>query len=116
MIRMSWVLAGLLLLAQTAGAQSQGAEGPPDLKSPPPGSVVVRAAHCAGGYFRLDYKDGKRRDFPEVNLRLKVDTSAKGPPPGVVVSLRSGMIGDRASLVFASVADLKALLHEGCGS
>lgn len=116
MIRKSWVLMGLLLLAQTAGAQSQGAEEPPDLKSPPPGSVVVRATHCAEGYFRLDYKDGKRRDFPEANLRLKVDTSAKGPPPGVVVHLRAGMIGDRANLVFASVTDLKTLLLEGCGS
>lgn len=116
MIRLLPGLVAMLLFAQGARAQSQGPQAPLDLKSPPPGSVVVRAAHCAEGYFRLDFQDGRRRDIPEINLRIKVDTSAKGPPPGVVVQVRSGMIGDRASLVFASVADLKRLLQEGCES
>jgi cytochrome c len=106
-----------LTLAETGLVWGQHTmrQGPLDLKAPSPDTIVTKAAHCTG-YFRLDFQDGKRLDIPEINLRLKVDTSPNGPAAGMMVKLRAGMTGDRASLVFASVADLKRLLREGCGN
>lgn len=108
------ILVCMLAAGGTAWGQAPTQQGPLDLKHPPRQAVVVRAAHCTEGYFRLDFLDGARRDVPEINLRLKIDTSPKGPALGVMVKLGAGMAGDRASLVFASLADLKRLLREGC--
>jgi len=106
--------AATLLAGTPAWPQSPTPQPPPRLNPPAAEAEITRIAHCPG-FFRLDFRDGKRLDVPEINLRLKVDTSPKGPPAGVAVKLRSGMIGDRASVVFASVADLKRLLTDGCG-
>jgi cytochrome c len=37
-----------------------------------------------------------------------------GPPPGVAVLLGAGMRGDRGSVIFASLADLAAIVREKC--
>jgi cytochrome c len=58
--------------------------------------------------------DGAQFPFWETTVRLKIDTSARGPKSGEPVLLRSGMAGDRVSVVFASLADLTALLAEKC--
>ena len=50
----------------------------------------------------------------EFNLRLKTDASDYGPAPGKPVLTGSGMMGDRASLVFASPGEISSFIKETC--
>lgn len=50
----------------------------------------------------------------EQNIRLKIDSAETGPPPGVGVIVGAGMQGDRFSVIFASLADLVAIVSDGC--
>ncbi len=46
--------------------------------------------------------------------RIKIDSAETGPPPGVPVVLGAGMMGDRISVIFASIDDLRSFLVEKC--
>src|SRR3546814_10232013 len=50
-----------------------------------------------------------------MNVRLKLDTRDTGPEPGAPVIIGAGMMGDRVSIVFASLRDLNSLVEEACG-
>jgi cytochrome c len=53
-------------------------------------------------------------DFVEANLRFKVDSRDSGPLPGKPVILATGMMGDRASVIFASPTEISAFIkHQG---
>lgn len=69
--------------------------------------------HCGDSYF-IRSEDGRETPYWEKNVRLKIDSADTGPPAGVGVILRSGMAGDRISVVFASLADLTAIIEEKC--
>jgi cytochrome c len=69
--------------------------------------------HCGDGYY-VTTADGAQFPFWETNVRIKIDTSPRGPKKGVPVLVRSGMVGDRVSVVFSSIAELNQLLADKC--
>jgi len=91
------------------------AEGqiPADLSSVGPNRRITDIRHCGDGY-HVTTADGARFPFWETNVRLKIDTSRRGPKPGEPVLHRSGMVGDRVSVVFSSLAELHRSIAEKC--
>ncbi|MBO6950093.1 MAG: c-type cytochrome [Rhodospirillales bacterium] len=79
-----------------------------------PSNRIVSIRHCGDSYF-IETEDGASYPFWEKNVRLKIDSTDTGPPPGVPVVLGAGMRGDRISVIFRSIADLSRLLVEECG-
>jgi cytochrome c len=86
---------------------------PPDLSSVGPNQRITAIRHCRDAY-HVTTANGARFPFWETNVRLKIDTSPRGPQQGEPVLHRSGMVGDRVSIIFASLADLQRLLAEQC--
>ena len=93
-------------------AMAQG-QMPPNLSSVGTNQRINRIRHCRDAYY-ITTADGAEFPFWETNVRIKTDTSALGPKSGEPVLLRSGMVGDRVSVVFSSLADVKALISEKC--
>jgi len=88
-----------------------GAPGP--IRDAPAEARVAAIRHCGDSYF-IRTEDGRETPYWEKNVRLKIDSIETGPPPGIPVLLGAGMRGDRVSVIFASLADLKALVDDGC--
>ena len=74
---------------------------------------VTAIKHCGDGY-TIETADGASTVQWEQNIRLKIDSTDTGPPPGIGVILGAGMQGDRYSVIFSSVADLQSLVSEAC--
>lgn len=89
------------------------AGAPTPLRNPSPTARVAAIRHCGDSYF-IATEDGGERLYWEKNIRLKIDSEETGPPPGVPVILGAGMRGDRFSVIFSSLADLKAVVEEKC--
>jgi cytochrome c len=84
-----------------------------NLKKVGPDRQVVTIYHVQDAY-TVTTADGRSTDFREANLRFKIDSSDIGPPTGKPVILPSGMMGDRASVFFASPAEMSAAIkHQG---
>jgi hypothetical protein len=62
-----------------------------------------------GNAFEVKTADGRNSVFQESNLRFKVDSSDLGPLVGKPVVLPGGRRGDRATIFFASAAEIAAL-------
>lgn len=86
---------------------------PPNLSEVGNNQRITEIRHCRDAYY-VTTADGARFPFWETNLRIKVDTSARGPGDGQPVLLRSGMAGDRVSVVFSSIENLRKQLDEKC--
>lgn len=86
---------------------------PDSLKTAPPHAQVTGIRHCRDSYF-VKTADGSETPYWEMNLRLKLDTSKIGPEPGKPVIVGAGMMGDRASVVFARLEELSYFIAEGC--
>ena len=86
---------------------------PPPLGDPPPEGRVTAIRHCGDSYF-ITTGDGTEIPHWEKNVRIKIDSAETGPPEGVPVVLGAGMRGDRVSVVFASIQDLRDLLEDKC--
>ena len=84
-----------------------------DLKAAPAEAQVTAVAHCNDTY-TISTADDKVNKVWEFNLRIKTDSSRFGPRPGKPVIVGSGMQGDRASLVFASPAEISRFITESC--
>lgn len=91
------------------------AQAPQPLSGAPDYARVVGVRHCAEN-FVVETADGVQTKLWEKNLRLKVDSMESGPVAGAGVILRAGMQGDRFTVIFASLADLKELVVEDCPS
>ncbi|HEX9789688.1 MAG TPA: c-type cytochrome [Kiloniellales bacterium] len=89
------------------------AADPTDLSKVPPDNQVTALRYCRDTY-QVTTATGDIHKFWEFNLRFKTDSSAKGPPKGRPVMVGSGMQGDRASLVFATPAEISAFVDEKC--
>jgi len=74
---------------------------------------VTALRHCGDSYF-VKTADGAETPFFEMNVRLKLDTRSTGPEAGKPVIVGAGMLGDRASVIFASVDDLTRFVVEQC--
>jgi cytochrome c len=86
---------------------------PADLSSLGPSQRITEVRHCGDAY-HVSTADGAKFPFWETNVRLKIDTSSRGPRSGEPVLHRSGMVGDRVSIIFSSLADLRNSLAEKC--
>jgi cytochrome c len=94
------------------GGMGGGAEMP-DLKTLGPEHQVTAIRHCEDTY-HIATADGADEPYWEFNLRLKTDGSELGPAPGKPVIVGAGMMGDRASVVFASPAEISPFIKEEC--
>lgn len=83
------------------------------LKQTSPDAHVVSATYCRDTYV-LRTASGTTQRIWEFNLRLKTDSSPYGPQAGKPVLVGSGMMGDRASLVFSSPAEIGRFVKEAC--
>jgi cytochrome c len=94
---------------------ADGAEGqtPEDLSSVGPKQQVTGLRHCRDTYV-VTTADGTETPYWEMNVRLKTDTSRFGPPSGKPAITRSGMMGDRVSIVFYSAAEIAATVKTKC--
>lgn len=61
--------------------------------------------------FEIETADGRKIRFAAVALRFKIDGSDYGPVAGKPVLLPGGMMGDRATLFFASAAEIGELVQ-----
>src|SRR6266849_83993 len=87
--------------------------GKADLKKAPPAGQVVSISHC-GDTYTVKTADGRTNKVWEFNLRFKPDSSKDGPLPGKPVIVGAGMQGDRASVVFASPAEISGFVKQLC--
>ncbi|MGH6944740.1 MAG: c-type cytochrome, partial [Geminicoccaceae bacterium] len=78
-----------------------------------PNNRVARVRYC-GDTYTVDVTSGESHEFWEFNLRFKTDSSDKGPAPGHPVLIPSGMMGDRAFLIFADPAEISRLIEKRC--
>lgn len=84
-----------------------------DLKKIGPNKQVTSIRICHDGYF-VTTADGRTADFWEPNLRFKTDSSDTGPLAGKPVILPAGMMGDRASVFFASPDEITPFIKHQC--
>jgi cytochrome c len=90
-----------------------GDQNVPDLKKLEPGDRVTAIVYCRDTY-RITTGDGETHEFWERNLRFKTDSSSDGPDKGVPAILGAGMMGDRASVIFADPAEIAAAIRHQC--
>jgi len=86
---------------------------PEPLTPAPDNALVTAIRHCGDGFF-VTTADGVETAYWERNLRLKVDSTTTGPAPGKPVITASGMMGDRVSVIFSAIGELKAVIANQC--
>ena len=125
----SSVIAFLKSAPETPSDQNRTVQSHPGISSMPMGGMQGRAApklktvdassrvksitYCRDT-FRVTTEDGKSREFWERNLRFKTDSSEEGPEKDAPAILAAGMLGDRASVVFASPDEISRFIKPQC--
>src|SRR6266436_2893698 len=103
--------------AQQGGMKGMGGMmggGPdPNLKKLEPGIQVKSIPYCRDTY-RVTTSDGKTRAFWERNLRFRTDSSQDGPEKGAPAITPAGMMGDRASVIFAAPEEINKIIEARC--
>jgi len=103
--------------AQRGGMNGMGGMmgGSPDqnLKKTEPGIQVKAITYCRDTY-RVTTADGKTRAFWERNLRFRTDSSKDGPEKGAPAIMPAGMMGDRASVIFAAPEEITRMIESRC--
>jgi cytochrome c len=94
-------------------AGMMGAQSAPNLKKLGPEDRVQSITYCQDTY-TVTTADGKTQDFWERNLRFKTDSSADGPEKGAPAIVGAGMVGDRASVIFAGPDEIGNLIKPEC--
>lgn len=84
-----------------------------NLKKLDPERQVTAIRYC-GDTYRVTTANGKLPPFWEVNLRFKTDASDKGPEKDKPAVMPAGMMGDRASIIFADPAEISAFIEKTC--
>jgi len=85
----------------------------PNLKKLDPKIEVSAITLCQDTY-SVKTADGNSRDFWERNLRFKTDSSEDGPEKGHPAIVRAGMMGDRASVIFAAPQEISTFIAHKC--
>lgn len=85
----------------------------PNLKSVPPSSQVKAITYCDETY-TVTTGDGNTIPFWERNLRFKTDSGPDGPLPDAPAILPAGMMGDRASVIFAAPEEFGEFIKRQC--
>lgn len=99
--------------SQQAQMQMPMGRGVTKLKSVGPSSRVKAITYC-GDTFKVTTEDGNTREFWERNLRFKTDSGDDGPEKNAPAILAAGMMGDRASIIFASPEEISAWIKHQC--
>jgi cytochrome c len=99
--------------AQGGGMKGMGGGDLPDLKTLGPEHRVTAVRYCRDTY-EVATADGTSEPYWETNLRFKTDGSGLGPEPGKPVIVGAGMMGDRASIIFAAPAEISAFIKSAC--
>lgn len=86
---------------------------PPDLSAARENQQIAEIRHCHDAYY-VTTADGAEFPFWETNVRLKIDTSERGPGEDGPILVSSGMAGDRVSVVFSSLEQIRESLAEKC--
>jgi cytochrome c len=105
---------------RTAQAQMKGMGGmmggdgrDPNLKNLEPNKRVKAITYCRDTY-RVTTADGKTRAFWERNLRFRTDSSKDGPEKDAPAIMPAGMMGDRASVIFAAPEEIAKMIEARC--
>ena len=85
----------------------------PNLKNLEPSQQVKAITYCRDTY-RVTTADGKTHAFWERNLRFKTDSSQGGPEKGTPAITPAGMMGDRASVIFAAPEEFTKMIEARC--
>jgi cytochrome c len=85
----------------------------PHLKTADAASRIKSITYCHDT-FKVTTSDGETRDFWERNLRFKTDSSEDGPDQGAPAIVNAGMMGDRASVIFASPEEISRFIIRTC--
>jgi cytochrome c len=85
----------------------------PNLKNVEPGKLVKAITYCHDTY-RVTTADGKTRAFWERNLRFMSDSSQDGPNKDAPAIMPAGMMGDRASVIFAAPDEFNRMIEAKC--
>ena len=103
------------LKAESERHAAPAATGPgfQDLKKLGADRLVQAIQYCRDTY-RVTTADGKTSNFWEANLRFKTDASSTGPLAGKPVIMPAGMMGDRASVFFASPDEISTFIKHQC--
>jgi cytochrome c len=114
-LKLAMAPGGTKVVVEKGLITADAAEGqtPEDLSSVGPKQQVTGLKHCRDTYF-VTTADGTETPYWEMNVRLKTDTSKFGPPSGKPAITRSGMMGDRVSIVFSSAAEIAATVKSRC--
>jgi cytochrome c len=99
--------------ASQGGMMDMGAAEMPNLKAVGPAEQVTAIRHC-GDTYDVTNGRGETASVWEFNLRFKTDGSEFGPEPGKPVMVGAGMMGDRASIVFAAPKEISTFIQEEC--
>jgi cytochrome c len=86
---------------------------PPPLADAPPEARIAAIRHCGDSFF-VQTEAGAEIPVWEKNVRIKIDSAETGPPAGVPVLLGAGMQGDRVSVIFGSIEEMRRFLAEKC--
>ena len=95
------------------GGMMGGSGEVPDLKKIGADETVKAIGYCRDTYHVVT-ADGETHDFWERNLRFKTDSSDEGPVRGAPAILGAGMMGDRASIIFAAPDEISGLIKHDC--
>jgi cytochrome c len=90
-----------------------GGDDVPNLKMLGPEHQVTAVRHCKDTY-DVATADGNNEPYWERNLRFKTDGSELGPESGKPVIVGAGMMGDRASVIFAAPDEISPFITPGC--
>ena len=85
----------------------------PNLKKLEPGIQVKAITYCRDTY-RVTTADGKTRAFWERNLRFTTDSSQDGPEKGTPAIMPAGMMGDKATVIFAAPEEITKMIEARC--
>jgi cytochrome c len=98
---------------QHGGMMGMGQQTVPDLKNLDPEDRVQSITYCRDTY-RVTTADGQEHVFWERNLRFKTDSSEEGPQTGAPAIVGAGMMGDRASVIFAAPEEISRSVKSSC--
>lgn len=84
-----------------------------NLKELPPERAVQAVRYCRGRYL-VSTVAGDALEFSEFNLRIKSDSSDKGPHQGKPALLPAAMMGDRAFLIFSDPTEISSYIEKKC--
>lgn len=74
----------------------------------------IQAITLCRDTYRVATADGIVHEFWERNLRFKTDSSPDGPEKGAPAILDAGMMGDRASVIFAIPDEISTWIKSSC--